>query len=91
MGDEPIYAVRLVGGLAALVGSILLGAMTLRAQLLPWWCGVLLIVGFPLGGVLEGLVGVGSENIVLGIVWGVIGYALVSQRGTAAELPSRVS
>ena len=91
MGGEPIYTVRLVGGLVVLVGSILLGAMTLRAQLLPWWCGVLLIVGFPLGGILEGLVGVGSENIVLGIVWGAIGYALVSQRSTVAELPSRVS
>ena len=90
-GGEPSQTVRVVGGLAVLVGSILLGAMTLRARLLPWWCGVLLIVGFPLGGILEGLVGVGSENIVLGIVWEAIGYALVSQRSTAAELPSRVS
>jgi hypothetical protein len=90
-GGEPIYTVRLVGGLAVLVGSILLGAMTLRAQLLPWWCGVLLIVGFPLGDLLEGVVGVGSESIVLGIVWGAIGYALLSQRSAAAERPSRVS
>jgi hypothetical protein len=65
--------------------------MTLRAGLLPWWCGVLLIVGFPLGDILEGVVGVGSENIVLGIVWGSIGYVLLSQRSTAAERPSRVS
>jgi hypothetical protein len=90
-GGEPIYTVRLVGGLAVLVGSILLGAMTLRAQLLPWWCGVLLIVGFPLGDLLEGVVGVGSESIVLGIVWGAIGYALLSQGSAAAERPSRVS
>jgi hypothetical protein len=69
MGGEPIYAVRLGGGLAVLVGPILLGAMTLRGRPLPW-CGVLLIIGFPLGDILEGLVGVGSENIVLGIVWG---------------------
>jgi hypothetical protein len=90
-GGEPISTARLVGGLAVLVGSILLGAMTLRAGLLPWWCGVLLIVGFPLGDILEGVVGVGSENVVLGIVWGSIGYALLSQRSTAAERPSRVS
>src|SRR3712207_8136873 len=57
------------GGVAVLVGSILLGVMTLRARLLPWWCGVLLIVGFPLGDILEGVVGTGSESIVLGIVW----------------------
>jgi hypothetical protein len=90
-GGEPVITVRLVGGLAVLVGSILMGAMTLRTGLLPWWCGVLLIVGFPLGDILEGVVGVGSENIVLGIVWGSIGYALLSQSGTAAERPSRVS
>jgi hypothetical protein len=90
-GGEPVITVRLVGGLAVLVGSILMGAMTLRAGLLPWWCGVLLIVGFPLGDILEGVVGVGSENIVLGIVWGSIGYALLSQSSTAAERPSRVS
>ena len=46
-GGEPILTVRLVGGLAVLIGSILLGAMTIRARILPWWCGVLLIVGFP--------------------------------------------
>ena len=91
VGGEFILSLRLTGGLLVLVGSILLGAMTLRAQLLPWWCGVLLIVGFPLGDILEGLVGVGSENIVLGIVWGSIGYVLLSQRSTAAERPSRVS
>jgi hypothetical protein len=90
-GGEPVITVRLVGGLAVLVGSILMGVMTLRTGLLPWWCGVLLIVGFPLGDILEGVVGVGSENIVLGIVWGSIGYALLSQSSTAAERPSRVS
>jgi hypothetical protein len=59
-GGEPILSVRLVGGLAVLAGSILLGAMTIRARVLPWWCGVLLIVGFPLGAVLEEVVAVGG-------------------------------
>jgi hypothetical protein len=52
-GQAPLYAVRIsiVGALAVLIGSVLLGAMTLGARVLPWWCGVLLIVGFPpLGG-----------------------------------------
>ena len=89
-GDEPILSVRLVGGLLVLVGSILLGAMTIRARVLPWWCGVLLIVGFPLGDFLNN-VAVGSENIVLAIVWGLISSALLSLRGTVAEQPSRVS
>jgi hypothetical protein len=90
-GGEPIYTVRLVGALAVLVGSLLLGAMTLRARLLPRWCGVLLIVGFPLGDILEGVVGLGSENIVFAIVWGLIDYALLSAKGsTVAEQPSHV-
>jgi hypothetical protein len=89
-GGEPILSVRLVGGLLVLVGSILLGAMTIRARVLPWWCGVLLIVGFPLGDFLNN-VAVGSENIVLAIVWGLIGSALLSLRGSVAEQPSRVS
>jgi hypothetical protein len=46
-GGEPILSVRPVGGLLVLVGSILLGAMTIYARVLPWWCDVLLIFGFP--------------------------------------------
>jgi hypothetical protein len=67
-----------------LVGSILLRAMTLYARVLPWWCGVLLIAGFPLGAFLE-TVRSGIENIVFAIVWGLIGYALLSRRGMVAE------
>jgi hypothetical protein len=44
-----------------LVGSILLGAVMIYARVLPWWCGVLLIAGFPLGAVLE-TVRSGIEN-----------------------------
>ena len=90
VGGEPILSVRLVGGLLVLVGSMLLGAMTLYARVLPWWCGVVLIVGFPLGAFLE-TVRSGIENIVFAIVWWLIGYALLSRRGAVAEQPSRVS
>jgi hypothetical protein len=90
-GSEPILSLRPVGGLLVLVGSILLGAMTLYARVLPWWCGVLLIVGFPLGAFLE-TVRSGIENIVFAAVWGLIGYVHLSRRGTVAEQqPSRVS
>ena len=77
--------------MAVLVGSILLGAMTIRARVLPWWCGALLIVGFPLGAVLEEAVAAGTENIVLAIVWGSIGYGLLSRRDAVSEQPARVS
>lgn len=80
-GGEVLPNVRLIGGVAVLIGSILLGAMSLRARMLPWWCGVLLILGFPLGDVLEELLASGSEAIVLGIVWGSAGYALLSPSG----------
>src|ERR671910_3234889 len=89
-GGEAILSVRLVGGVLVLVGSIVLGAMTIRARVLPWWCGVLLIVGFPLGDFLNN-VAVGSENLVFAIVWGLIGSALLSLRGSVAEQLSRVS
>jgi hypothetical protein len=65
--------------------------MTIRARILPWWCGALLVVGFLLGAVLEEVVAVGSENVVFAIVWGSVGYALLLQRGRAAEQPSRVT
>jgi hypothetical protein len=88
-GGEPIYFARLMGGLAMLIGSILLGVMTLYARVLPWWCGVLLILGFPLDDLLD--LGVLSESIVFAVVWGLIGYALLSRRGTVEGRPSRVS
>jgi hypothetical protein len=91
VGSEALYSVRLVGGFAVLIGSILLGAMTLRARVLPWWCGVLLIVGFPLGDVADALIGEGSEAIVLGVVWGLVGYALLSGSRVPDNQSVRVS
>jgi hypothetical protein len=73
-----------------LVASILLGAMTIYARVLPWCCGVLLIFDFPLGAFFEN-VRTRIENIVFAVVWGSIGYALLSRRGTEAEQPSPVS
>ena len=56
VGGEALFVVHLIAALAVVMGSIFLGAMTLRAQVLPWWCGVLLLVGFPLGDVLDSIV-----------------------------------
>ena len=78
VGGEALSAVRLVAALAVLIGSALLGAMTIRTRLLPWWSGVLLITGFPLGDVVDEMVVRGSEGIVFAIVWGLVGYALLS-------------
>jgi hypothetical protein len=89
-GREVLDAVFPIGVLAILVGSILLGAMTLRARMLPWLCGVLLIVGFPLTVPLDVAIS-GAGGIVLGIVWALVGYALLSRGGAAVQQPSRVS
>ena len=91
LGSEALYSVRFIGGLAVLIGSILLGAMTLRARVVSWWCGVLLIVGFPLGDVVDTTIGEGSEAIVLGILWGLVGYALLSSARAPDQQPVRVS
>jgi hypothetical protein len=76
-GGASLLSVRLAGAAAVLIGSILLGAMTIRTRILPWWCGVLLIIAFPLGD-LSNEVLRGSEGILLGILWGLVGYALLS-------------
>jgi hypothetical protein len=88
-GREALDMVFLLGSLAALVGLVLLGATTLRARVLPWWCGVLLIVGLPLSVVLD-VTARGSGGILLGMVWALVGYALWSARDMPAGQPSRV-
>ena len=85
-GGATLLLVRLAGASAVLIGSILLGAMTIRARILPWWCGVLLIIAFPLGDLSNAFLR-GSEGILLGILWGLVGYALLSRSGTVAEHP----
>jgi hypothetical protein len=65
--------------------------MILRARVLPWWCGVLLIVGFSLGDIFDEIVARGSEGIVFGIVWGLVGYALLSSNSAPNCRSVRVS
>ncbi len=89
-GVQALLTGRLIGGVAVLIGSILLGVMTIRTRIVPWWCSVLLIVAFPLGDLSNAIVS-GGEGILLGILWGSVGYALLSLRGAVAEQPSRVS
>ena len=76
-GGAALLTVRPAGAAAVLIGSILMGAMAIRTRMLPWWCGVLLIIAFPLGD-LSNEVLRGSEGILLGMLWGLVGYALLS-------------
>jgi hypothetical protein len=83
-GYASFQYVRLAGAGVMLVGSVLLGVVILRARLLPWWCGVLLIVAFPLGHFANALFGA-VENLLLALLWGSIGFALLSRREGVAE------
>jgi hypothetical protein len=75
-----------IGVLAIMLGFVLYGAATLRAGILPRWCGV----GFIVGPVLPIFVDPGGVAL-LGLLWVALGYALWSQRSEPAERPSPVS
>ena len=88
-GADVLLSVRLVGAAAILLGSIVLGIMTIRARVLPWWCGVLIIVGLPLGDVWNALIRGRGYRVRHRV--GLVGLALLSRSGTLEEQASRVS
>jgi hypothetical protein len=48
-------------------------------RLLSWWCGVLLIVTFPLGHFANALFS-SAENLLMALLWGSVGVALLIRR-----------
>jgi hypothetical protein len=88
-GERVLVGVRQIAALSLLVGSALLGVLVLITRVLPWWCGVLLIVAFPLGDVADSLFR-GGEGILLALLWGSVGIALLSRAGAdqAAARPT---
>ena len=81
---EYLLTIRLAAAGLVLIGSLLLGVMIIRARLLPWWCGVLLIVAFPLGDVANAIFS-SAENLLLALLWGSVGVGLLTRREGAAE------
>jgi hypothetical protein len=79
-------ATYMIGLVGVLVGLILYGVATLRARVLPVWCGVLFIVFLPIS------IALGEYgNFFTGLALLVLGYVLWSRREAAAtEQPSRV-
>ena len=75
----------LLGVLAPFVGLVLLGVATLRAQVLPRWLGVLLIVGMFVVAVLVGVQLVAIGLIAYGVFWILVGYALLSSGSTERQ------
>jgi hypothetical protein len=78
--------VRLGFAVVILIGSAILGAVVLRMQLVPWWCGVLLIVAFPVGHFANALLA-SAEDILLALLWGSVGVSLLV-RATAPVAPA---
>lgn len=79
-GRETGDALFPAGVLAAFAGLVLMGIATLRARMLPWMYGALLIFGFPLSMVLSAA---NLGGVALGVVWLLVGYALWSRREDA--------
>jgi hypothetical protein len=86
VGGRAITEVRLGGSGILLLGSILLGIVTFRTRLAPWWCALLLIVAFPLGDVANAVFA-GSEGLLLALLWGSVGVALLTRPATKAPEP----
>jgi len=87
LGEVVLGTIFISGMLGWLVGFPLLGIATLRARMLPRWCGVLLLAFFPL--FLFLLASYGWGGIALGLLWLMLGYALLSQRDAADQNPVR--
>jgi hypothetical protein len=85
-GERVLTDLRLGGAALVLVGSALLGIAVLRARALPWWCGLLLIVTFPLGDVADTVVA-GAEGLLFAVLWGSTGMALLRPRAVVARPP----
>ena len=83
-GQASLLTVRLAAAGLLLIGSALLGVIIIRARLLPWWCGVLLIVAFPLGDQANAIFS-SAENLLLALLWGSMGVALLSRRQGVGE------
>jgi hypothetical protein len=85
LGSSALHVTYMIGLVGVLIGLILYGVATLRARVLPIWCGVLFIAFLPVS------IALGEYgNFFTGLAQLVLGYVLL-QRGAAAQRPSRVS
>ena len=84
VGGRSLNNVRLGFALVMLIGSVILGVVILVTRVLPWWCGVLMIIAFPLGHFANALFP-SAENILYVLLWGSVGVALLGRANAPAE------
>jgi hypothetical protein len=99
---DSLFIALLAGLLVASVGIVLLGALSVSAQILPRWCGIALMAGNPVGVFitmilsaaleLEGAFALGGALQALGgVPWILVGYAIFRAAGACrSDQPSRV-
>jgi hypothetical protein len=96
---DSLFNTLLIGLLVATVGIALLGGLTIATGMLPWWCGVALIAGSPVGvfvmmipsAALGGALPLGGVFQALGgVPWVLVGFALFRAGGRQTQQPSRV-
>ena len=83
-GERTLNMVRLGAALVMLIGSVILGVIVLVTKVLPWWCGVLMIIAFPLGHFANALFP-SAENLLYVLLWGSVGIALLTRANAPAE------
>jgi hypothetical protein len=98
---DSLFNVVVIGLLVATVGIALLGGLSIATGMLPWWGGVALIAGSPVGMLVTmipsaaALVGAfplgGAFQALGGVSWVLVGYAVLrAARTRGSERPSRV-
>ena len=99
LAEQPYRAVTVatdyaltVGVPAATVGILGLGFATIAVQMLPWWCGALMVLGSPpaafvLGPLIARFVGPLVGISWVGISWALVGYALFRRGGDRLSTP----
>ena len=77
------------GSALAAIGIMALAVVTLTVRVLPWWCGVALIIG-SLSFALVGPFWEAWLGVLVGAAWALVGYAVFRAAGRQTERPSRV-
>jgi hypothetical protein len=83
--DDPGYGFMVAINLH-LAGLVVLGVATLRARVLPRWCGLALI-GVVVVSIFGAIVSVGLAFVAVGLLWVAIGYALWQERTFSVVQP----